>query len=95
MELDVALVFLFWRVREELLRRLVDVAELADAVEYADELLHSLPKLLVESERLSEPLCARTGSMGGSEVPKVCARPGDRAGLFGMCDKDDCLIADP
>lgn len=87
-ELDAVVLFLCRRW-EEPLRRPADVAELAEAVEYADELLHSLPRLVLESDRLSGPLNV---VMAGSKVPVLSmawalsgvhtpsARPGANAG---------------
>jgi hypothetical protein len=60
LELEIEPAFFLERLFAELLRLTLDAAELAEAVECADELLHSLPKLVVESDR-------RNGSLGVGE----------------------------
>ena len=95
LELEIEPVFFLERLFAELLRLTLDAAELAEAVECADELLHSLPKLVVESDR-------RSGSLGVGErspcVPLVsiaCEKPRGHAGPVGTCGDSDCRIGGP
>lgn len=95
LELEIEPAFFLERLFEELLRLTLDAAELAEAVECADELLHSLPKLVVESDR-------RSGSLGvGERSPCVpcrsiaCEKPRGHAGPVETCGDSDCRIGGP
>lgn len=88
--------FVFFRCRlcEELLRRLVEVAELADAVEYADELLHSLPTLAIlaeESDRRSGRCSADEFTSKAPAGSTPCVSSGIHSGSFTLAGRADFL----
>ena len=94
-ELEVETAFFLDRLLEELLRLTLDAAELADAVDCAEELLHSLPRLVVESD-------LRNGSLGAGETSPSVSRasiaswnPSGHAGPVENCGSSDCRIGGP
>lgn len=92
--LDAVVALFLCRLLNELLRRLPDVAELADAVECADELLHSLPRLVEESDRRSGPWFAGDAMICESVSPPAWKNPGDHAVPFGVRGDDEYFIDD-
>ena len=92
LELEIEPAFFLERLFAELLRLTLDAAELAEAVEWVEELLHSLPKLVFEFDR-------RSGSLSvGERSPRASIaweRPGDHVGPFKACGDNDCRMGGP
>ena len=95
LELEIELAFFLERLFAELLRLTRDAAELAEAVEWAEELLHSLPKLVLESDRRSGSLNVGERSPSVPRASIAWERPGDHAGPFKTCGDSDCRMGGP
>jgi hypothetical protein len=95
LELEIEPAFFLERLFAELLRLTLDAAELAEAVECADELLHSLPKLVVESDRRNGSLVVGERSPCVLCASIACEKPMGHAGPLNTCGDSDCRIGGP